>query len=163
MIKIVALIAAFGCLASCGHIGTDFDKATYVGRVDLSDSRPHSFRVDLAEGDASLIVAVPGYNCADIKPDAVLEVSIAGEAVSAASARIALHELTWSYANRSCDAFGYVRDKRLTATIPRKGATVRLTFAIDAARHVASSEQILLWYVYGDRVPTSRVFEPGTK
>ena len=160
-LRTVSGMAMVLLLLSCGHLGDDFEKASYLGRAELRDSGTREFVANLVEGEASLIIAIPGYNCSEVKPDATLDISVQTGAAQPASLTIALHDMTWSYANRSCNAFGYVRDERLAVAVPRNGGAIKLTLVIRRAKETNMSHQMLLWFVYGDRVPTRRIFEPA--
>ena len=159
-VKAVSYISAAFLLFACTNLREDFDKASYLGRAELRESEPQVFSARLAEGNASMIIAIPGYNCLNVKPDATLDVSVRVGDAPPVSATTPLHALTCSFANRSCDAFGYAHDALQGVAIPKGDTQVTLTVGIRQVKQSSLSNQVLFWFVFGDRVPTRRIFGP---
>jgi len=162
MKRVIVLAGVAICVAGCSVLGGDFEKAKFVGWLRLRDGASSSSTVSLPSGKARLIIAVPGYRCAAPKPDASIAITIAGDAVQGFAESIRLEDLTWSFAINSCDAFGYAVDapdnRRLVVKVLGDGSTARITARIGPVTGTPTQE-VLLWLIYGDRIPTSRIYE----
>src|SRR6478609_10793797 len=94
-------------LTGCIGVGADFDKATFAGRMKLQKGERFSAQAVIPQGEAQLIIALPGYMCRR-KSNALLHLSLTGEEIQGTSATVALDQLVWGHSLGSCDAFGYL-------------------------------------------------------
>lgn len=160
----VALLQLSGCA-----LASDFDKATLVGEIGLVRAATLHREVILPSGPARLMIAVRNYRCAPV--DATIRVRVVGAQGIVLSKQILLSQLTWSYGRDSCDAIGYLEppntndevakkgDGSLVLKVGRKGVTYTFD-AMTTDSTLAKERSAALWLIYGDRVPTARIFGP---
>jgi hypothetical protein len=107
-----ALLKALGAstivLSGCfGVLEQDFDKATLVGELRLGSPEVFTRTLTLPSGAARLILAVPDYRCAPIDESPIAVVARGSKGIEF-SEHVHLSQLTWSYGENSCDAYGYL-------------------------------------------------------
>lgn len=134
----------------------DFQKATLVSEIELGSS-PAQMRTFVPPvGTARLILAVPNYRCS-APIEGVISFAVQSEEKRLLSARRRLSDLTWSHGEGSCDAYGYIAGSDGRFDIGSLQGLV--TFAIDATQIKSGNRtRASVWLVYGDRVPTARIF-----
>lgn len=170
VLMIPVIMGLSGCLQL---LGQDFDKATMVGDLRLGSPEKFKRTVALPSGNARLILAVPNYRCAPID-DAPIVVSARGPTGIEFSERLLLSQLTWSYGENSCDAFGFLEVKGGKSPSAPGSGEMRLdikhdqepvTIEVDASQvRTSSARSASVWLIYGDRVPSRKMFgEPSGK
>ena len=103
---VIGSLLAFVLVPGCALLGQDARRATLVADAQFGASAIVLRTVQLPEGVASLVVAIPNYRCAPI-PDAEIEISMRSNTTLMLAQRVKLAELTWSHGGDSCDAYGY--------------------------------------------------------
>lgn len=165
---ISAAMSLSGCL---NLLAQDFDKATMVGDLRLGSSEKFERTVALPSGNARLILAVPNYRCAPID-DATIVVIARGPKGIEFSERLLLSQLTWSYGENSCDAYGYLEAGSGKSQSAPRSSEMRLeikhdqepvTVDVDTNQvRTSSGRSASVWFIYGDRVPSRKIFgEPS--
>ena len=140
----------------------DFDKATRLAEITIrSTTQVAQTVLDLPQGDAEVIVAVPNQHCRPADPRTTVRVRLEGEGFKAIDLAMKFGELTWSHGMNSCHAYGYLYDSAAglgrKLLIPAGARHVRAsvtTSGVDAS----DSRRGSVWLAYGGRVPTNRVF-----
>ena len=142
-----------------------------VGELRLGSYEKFERTVALPAGNARLILAVPNHRCAPID-DAPIVVIARGPRGIEFSERLLLSQLTWSYGENSCDAFGYLEaGSGKTPSAPGTGE-MRLeikrdqepvTVDVDTSQvRTSSGRSASVWFIYGDRAPSRKIFgEPS--
>lgn len=153
-----------GCF---GLLERDFNKLTLVGELRLGDLEVFRRTVNLPSGNAQLILAVPNYRCSAIG-DYPISFTVRSEKGVEFSERVLISQLTWSYAENSCDAFGYLRPGAApNQSIPGHGTMTLeitrdqspVTVEVDASEmKTSSSRSASIWFIYGGRAPLGRIF-----
>lgn len=167
-IVLAVILTSTFAISGCSRlIDRDFRKATLVGELRLGSVEPFSRTVTLPAGDARLVLAVPNYQCAPID-DAAIEIIARTPNGILFSERILLSQLTWSHGEGSCNAYGYLEnatDKRnATARHAEMRAKITsdqslITVRVDTSSVRTPTERgASIWFVYGDRVPTRKLF-----
>ena len=161
------LVASTLLLVGCARLlHQDFDKATFVGELQLGSTENFRRAVQLPAGNARLIVAIHDYRCAPID-DAIIDISAHGKNVTGFSERVSLSQLTWSYGEGSCHAYGYLtgnnqNSEKSTSAEMRMQITRNKTQVIvdvDMSQIKTSSFRVAsIWFIYGDRVPARKIF-----
>jgi hypothetical protein len=144
-----------GCI-----LGTDFDKGLALAELPLGKASTVEREVNLAEGSADLVIAVRDGRCRPVDKVTTLDVTITGPGGSIERS-MNIGELTWAYAEGSCDSYGYLYDPSvgLSKKIDVRSGKYRLVARV---RPGGADELRIgtLWVIYGGRVPTTRMF-PG--
>lgn len=143
-------------------LSRDFDKATLLADITIQSTTHVAQRVlDLPQGDAEVIVAVPNQHCRPVDPRTTVRVRLEGERFKAVDLAMKFGELTWSHGMNSCHAYGYLYDSTAglgrKLVIPAGSGQIRAlvtTSGVDAGE----SREGSVWLAYGGRVPTTRVF-----
>jgi hypothetical protein len=159
------LLNASGCA-----LASDFDKATLVGEIGLEKSASLRRELMVPKGRARLMIAIRNFHCAPM--EATIRVTVVGSEGNILSKQVSLSQLTWSYGKDSCDAIGYLESSDSHDEGAAKGGEeMRLqvnrgrapyTFDVTTMDSNSTSERrAALWLIYGDRVPTARIFGPG--
>jgi hypothetical protein len=162
LLLIVALLDASGCV-----LANDFDKATLIGTIELGNAARLQRELMVPSGRARLMIAIRNYRCAPM--EATIRVSVAGPEGNVISQQVSLSQLTWSYGRDSCEATGYLESSDSHDKAAAKdGGEMRLqvghrraTYGFDVTTIDSDStneRQAALWLIYGDRVPTARIF-----
>ena len=147
-----ALLGLGGCTSL---LEKDFEKATLVSEVQLSNPNTYTRTFVPPAGTARIILAIPNYRCA-APPDGPLSVSVRAAGKTLLSERRRLSDLTWSHGEGSCDAYAYIAGDAgrvdLTDRTP-------VTFECDVSQ-IKGQKQLpaTVWLIYGDRVPAARIF-----
>jgi hypothetical protein len=150
-------------------LASDFDKATLVGEIELEKSAVLRRDLMLPTGRARLMIAIRNIQCAPM--EATIRVTVVGSEGSILSKQLSLSQLTWSYGKDSCDAIGYLEsaDSRDDGAAKGEGemrlqvGRRRATYTFDVTTLDSNStndRRAALWLIYGDRVPTARIFGP---
>jgi len=148
------LVTTFIFVASCSILASDFDRATFVGTLNLTHSTLRE-EVELFEGKPELIFVVPGKMCAS-HADAAIDLTIEGAGGRTIHRMVSLERLKWSHAQGSCNGYGYEPDGvPLAVEVKPGGDRVRVT-AITQRGTIAD---VRLWFIYGGRVPGARIYQ----
>jgi hypothetical protein len=135
-----------GCVAL---LEQDLRKATLVTEIEFGSSKTYTRTLTPPAGSANLIIAVPNYRCAAVE-DGPIYFAVRVDAKVILNERKRLSELTWSYGEGSCDAYGYVRGNNISI----KEGEVPVTFEIDVSQVKSTPQRAAsVWLVYGGRVP----------
>jgi hypothetical protein len=173
LILLVALMLATSLLASSGcALASDFDKATPIGVIDLEKDASLRRELTVPAGRGRLMIAVANYRCAPF--EATIQIGILGAEGAVLSRRVSLSQLTWSYGRDSCDAIGYLEQPDSKGSrSATDDAEMRLRFGAGKSRYTIEAMTIdsnstnkrsaELWLIYGDRVPTARIFGTAKK
>lgn len=140
----------------------DFDKATRLAEIRIQSTIHVAQTVlDLPQGDAEVIVAVPNQHCRPVDPRTTVRVRLEGEGFKAIDLAMKFGELTWSHGMSSCHAYGYLYDSQSgigrKLQIPSEARQIHVsvtTSGVDARESRGGS----VWLAYSGRVPTNRVF-----
>ena len=138
----------------------DFEKATFLGEIELGGPAGLQTTKELPPGKARLILAVRDFRCRPLPRDEVVEIRVRSINSELLMERLTLSQLTWSYGETSCHAFGYssgMAAPRLEVEIPLSGLEVHIDVT-SALPPNANVRRGTLWFVYGGRVPTYAVF-----
>jgi hypothetical protein len=153
--------------SSLAILGSDFDKATRVGELDLRASSQLRATPSLPAGRARFMFAVPNYRCSPIRSTVEIVANEPGGV--SLKRRFKLSELTWSYGRDGCDAIGYLQvaadsehseaasASGLRLRVKRNGTpvTIEVTLAdVDESKN----RTMHVWIIYGDRVPWKRIY-----
>lgn len=168
MFKILMIVP----LSSCSSLlEQDFNKATLVGELQLGSPETFNRSLTLPPGNAQLILAVPNYRCEPIK-NAPITIVIRGPKGNVFSERLSLSQFTWSYGENSCHAYGYLREGPEKSQATSIQSDMRLSIAnsktpmtieVDASQVKTSPGRTAsLWFIYGDRVPSRKLFGDAT-
>ena len=162
LLLVTALLNASGCV-----LASDFDKATLVGEIELEKSAILRRELTVPTGRARLMIAVRNFQCAPM--EATIRVTVVGSEGNILSKQVSLSQLTWSYGKDSCDAIGYLEsadshdegaakdEGEMRLQVGRRKATY--TFDVMTMDSNSTNERrAALWLIYGDRVPTARIF-----
>lgn len=163
----VGSLLAFLLMPGCALLEQDARRATLVADAQFGASAIVSRTVQLPEGVAGLVVAIPNYRCAPI-PDAEIEISMRSNTTLMLAQRVKLAELTWSYGGESCDAYGYPvllpnertsepRHEGLRVLISSNDNPVIVEVKLSAPS-AYSQREVSIWATYGGRVPTRKLF-----
>lgn len=154
--KWVALVCS-GVLAGC-ILGADFDKGLALGELPLGKASKFERQVDLAAGSADLVIAVRDGRCKPVDKGTTIDTTLTG-AGGSIERSMNIGELTWAYAEGSCDAYGYLYDPSvgLSKKFDVRGGKYQL---VTRVRPGSSDESRIgtLWIIYGGRAPTTRMF-----
>jgi hypothetical protein len=145
-------------LAGCSILGADFDKGQLLVDVSLGKSSNYEREIALADGHADLVIAVRDGKCKPVDARSIVDVALRGPSQSI-ERTMRMGELTWSYAQGSCDAYGYLYDSA-------KGLSEKFDlgsgkYRVDVRVLSASPEETRvgsLWIIYSGRAPTGRMF-----
>src|SRR5262249_24197887 len=147
----------------------DFDKLTRVGEFRLGSAEIFRQTVNLPSGSAQLILAIPNYRCAAVGEDPVTFTVRSDKGVEF-SERVLISQLTWSYAQDSCDALGYLRAEagrnqsmpgRGTMTLEITHDQTPITVEVDTRELKTSTPRnASVWFIYGGRAPLDKIFGP---
>jgi hypothetical protein len=149
------LVAWLALTACTSLLERDFQKATLVSEVELGNSSVYTRTFTPPIGAAKLILAVPNYRCST-PADGAISLTVRADGKNLFSERKRLSDLAWSRGEGSCDAYGYVAGG---GTIEIKDAQIPITFEIDVSGIKSEIRpRASVWLVYGDRVPTARIF-----
>ena len=145
-------------LAGCSILGADFDKGIALQEIPLGKTSRLERQVALADGRADLVVAVRDGRCKPVDGSTTLDVTMAG-ADGSITRSMKMGDLTWSYAEGSCDAYGYQYDASvgLSQKFNVRGGSYHLTTQLHPG-NPAESRTGTLWIIYGGRAPTTRMF-----
>lgn len=145
------------CIVVLGCVGTDFDKGTPIAELSLVQASTHTGEVHLAEGTADIVVAVRDGKCHPVNAETRISVAITGQG-SVIESSMKLGDLTWAYAEGSCDAYGYAYDA--ATRLSKKFKLKRGDYKIDVEVRPGSPEQrtAMIWIIYGGRAPTTKMF-----
>lgn len=146
----------FGCASI---LQSDFEKATLLSSVDLGLPSQSSRLLKLPPGSAQVVIAIPGAHCQ--KPDMGASVNVRFKANKHLDATVAmkLSQLTWSYAEGSCDAYGYLYDVSAGTSPTVEIAADTNEASVDIEVHANGPARLAnVWLIYGGRAPTSRLF-----
>jgi hypothetical protein len=144
-------------LSACAS--RDLDKGTRIAELSFAESSTQTNLVQLADGVADLVVAVPNGHCRPVNEETTVDVAISGPSLPIQQS-MKMGELTWAYAEGSCDAYGYVYEaatrlsKKFDVTRGKHNVRVQLMLGMPEQRTAT------LWIIYGGRAPTTRMF-PG--
>ena len=73
-----------------------------------------------------------------------------------------ISQLTWSYAEGSCDAYGYLYDESTGNARKFEIATDATEASVEIEVQAGGpSRPATVWLIYGGRAPTSRLFSVG--
>lgn len=154
--QVTALMVILGTLGCASLLEKDFQKATPISEVQLGNPKPYSRTLVPPTGEARLILVVPNYRCAP-PVDGAVSLSARTNERPIMSERKRLSELTWSYGEGSCEAYGYIAGS--AGRIDLKDVQVPVTFDIDVSQVKAGTTSgASVWLIYGDRVPAARIF-----
>jgi hypothetical protein len=158
--KIIRRAAAIGaCVFIFGCAGVDLDKGTRLAEVRLAEVSTRTVQVRLPEGNADIVLAVRDGKCTPVNPATSVDVAISGPGVSDKWVMKAA-DLSWAFAEGSCDAYGYIYD---TATrLSKKIALADGDYRVVVNVHPGAPDPrtAAIWAIYGGRAPTTRMF-PG--
>jgi hypothetical protein len=146
-------------LAAC-VLGADFDKGRAIAELPLGAASSVERKVALAEGTADLVIAVRDGRCRPVDKRTTVDVTMTGMGLSIERS-MTIGELTWAYAEGSCDAYGYMYDS--SAGLSKKVSVGRGDYQFVIRTRPGSSDEsrmATLWIIYGGRAPTTRMFAP---
>jgi hypothetical protein len=149
---------AFPVVLSGCILGADFDKGLALAELPLGHASKFERQVDLTEGSADLVIAVRDGRCRPVDRGTTLDVTMRGMGVSIETS-MNIGELTWAYAEGSCDAYGYSYDP--SAGLSKKFDFRHGEYELVTRVRPGSSEELrvgTLWIIYGGRAPTTRMF-----
>lgn len=155
--SLAVLPALLGLGACTSLLEKDFEKATLVSEVQLGNPNTYTRTFVPPAGTARLILAVPNYRCA-APPDGPLSISVRVAGKTVLSERRQLSDLTWSYGEGSCDAYGYIPGD--AGRVDLRDRTP-VTFEFDVSQIKGQKQEQIIaaaWLIYGDRVPAARIF-----
>lgn len=151
-----AILGSAVVAAACSVMGSDFDKAVFVGKLNPPQKIRLREEVRLQQGRAELIVVVPGRMCESPQKTGIIDVAVEVPRVPAVNRAVDLEHLKWSYAKGSCNGYGYEPDGiPFAVNLPDGGERVVVTAAIRGD----TGGDIRLWFIYGGRVPGARIFQ----
>jgi|RhiMethySRZTD1v2_1073278.scaffolds.fasta_scaffold222185_3 hypothetical protein len=145
-------------LTGCSIFGANFDKGQALLELSFGKASRLERDVALAEGRADLVIAVRDGKCRPVENETTLDVTLTGMDVSI-NRSMRMGELTWAYAEGSCDAYGYLYDASvgLSRKFDVRSGTYRLITQVHSG-NAAESRTGTLWIIYGGRAPTTRMF-----
>ena len=143
-----------------GCASVDLDKGRPIAEVSFAQSSAHTTQVDLAEGSAEIVIAVRGGKCNPVSQETIVDVSLKGHGLSI-DRSMRMGDMTWAYADGSCDAYGYLYDS--SKGVSRPFDIKRATYEVVVRVRPASPEQrmVSVWTIYGGRAPTTKMFPAG--
>jgi hypothetical protein len=146
-------------LAAC-VLGADFNKGRAIAELPLGAESTVERKVDLAEGSADLVIAVRDGRCHAVDKRTTVDVTMTGMGMSIKRS-MRLGELTWAYAEGSCDAYGYMYDSVVGLSKKLRVSSGDYQFVIRTRPGPSEESRIgTLWIIYGGRAPTTRMFPP---
>jgi hypothetical protein len=147
------------CVLILGCAGVDLDKGTRIAEVPMAEVSMRTVQVRLPEGNADIVLAVRDGKCNPVNPATTIEVTISGPGVSDKRVMKA-SDLSWAFAEGSCDAYGYVYDT--AARLSKKIALADGDYRVVVNVHPGAPDPrtAAIWAIYGGRAPTTRMF-PG--
>jgi hypothetical protein len=150
---LIGSLAVVGCASL---LARDFEKATLISDVELGNPKIYTRTLAAQGGIARLILAVPNYRCSP-PVDGPVSFVVRVDSAIVLSERRRLSALTWSHGEGSCDAHGYLAGD--AGRFDLKDGHPRVTFEIDVSQvQGGSMRQASVWLIYGDRVPTAKIF-----
>lgn len=156
----IALVSIGGCSLLPS---SDFEKATRVADFAIQAGK-FSSEVRLPEGEARLVWAVPNVLCTPLSPATSIAIRIEREGTLVFGQVLKGGDLTWAHGQKSCHGYGYMYDEStgtsgLKLPVPRGGGTYRIELEI-ASDLSPVARNSSLWFIYGGRAPTIRMFGP---
>jgi hypothetical protein len=144
--------------AVLGCASADFDKGRLIADLSFAQDSALTTQVDLAGGIVEIVVAVPDGKCKPVNPDSVIKIAITGPDISA-DRFMKMGDLTWAYAQGSCDAYGYLYDvsKGISKPFAIEGGVYEV--AIRVRPGSPEDRVVSVWTIFGGRAPTTRMFK----
>lgn len=145
-------------LALTGCAASDFGKGLPLGEIALGAPSDFERYVDVEAGSADLVIAVRDGKCKPVDEGTTVDVSIVGMGTTV-ELSLKMGALSWAYADKSCDAYGYIYDvgTGLSKKLNLKAGQYRVRARVSSFSKTESRAGSL-WIVYGGRAPTTRMF-----
>jgi hypothetical protein len=165
-VRVLAAASVVLVLSGCELLLTpllmiDPNKARKVATVDIGQAGVSSQAIDLPSGSASIMFAVPGYDCQQ-PLSGTLEITVQGARTQLERHELRLDQLTWPRPSGApCQPIGYLRadhevqDRPLEFTVRRGDNPISFTF--DLKQAADTGRPVTIWVVYNDRAPTWRM------
>jgi hypothetical protein len=136
------------------------DKGRPIAELSFAQSSTQATQIDLAEGSAEIVIAIREGKCRPVNEHTIVEIALTGHGISI-NRSMRMGDLTWAYAQGSCDAYGYLYDS--SAGLSKNFDVKSDSYKVVVRVRPGSPEQRMasLWMIYGGRPPTTRMFAPG--
>ena len=147
-------------LMSCASV--DLDKGREIANLSLDESATLNGQIDLPEGTAEIVIAVADGKCHPVNQDTTVDIALRSDRVSI-NRTLRMGDLTWSYAEGSCDAYGYLYDVTKGVSRPVDVSSARYETVIRMRPAIREQRMVSVWMIYGGRAPLSRMFAARKK